>query len=87
MTAQMFPSTVVSPQLLAVLEQLSPELRQQVFDFAEFLGQKKNEPVELKCVWASQAPGSLADFPEFEEVVEAGRKICEGEDVVVEAIG
>jgi hypothetical protein len=43
MTAQMVPATVVSPQMLGVLEKLSPELRQQVFDFAEFLGQRQDQ--------------------------------------------
>jgi Protein of unknown function (DUF2281) len=43
MTAQMVPTTVVSPQMLGVLEKLSPELRQQVFDFAEFLGQRQDQ--------------------------------------------
>lgn len=43
MTAQMVPTTVVSPQMLGVLEKLSPELRQQVFDFAEFLGLRQDQ--------------------------------------------
>lgn len=46
MTAQMVPTTVVSPQMLGVLEKLSPELRQQVLDFAEFLGQRQDQVVD-----------------------------------------
>ncbi|MCM1982996.1 DUF2281 domain-containing protein [Lyngbya confervoides] len=52
MTAPMVPSTVVSPDLLAVLEQLSPELQQLVFDFAEFLVQRQDQVVEVQLVKA-----------------------------------
>jgi Protein of unknown function (DUF2281) len=45
MTAQMVPTTVVSPQMVGVLEKLSPELRQQVLDFAEFLVQRQDQGV------------------------------------------
>jgi Protein of unknown function (DUF2281) len=50
MTAQMVPTTVVSPHMLGVLEKLSPELRQQVFDFAEFLGQRQGQVVDEQSV-------------------------------------
>jgi Protein of unknown function (DUF2281) len=52
MTAQMVPTTVVSPQMLGVLEKLSPELRQQVFDFAEFLGQRQGSVIDEQSVKA-----------------------------------
>jgi Protein of unknown function (DUF2281) len=56
MTAQMFPTTVVSPQMLGVLEKLSPELRQQVFDFAEFLGQRQDRVVGDQLAQAVKPP-------------------------------
>ena len=61
MTAQMVPSTVVSPELLAVLEQLSPELRQQVFDFAEFLVHRQDQVVEAQSVKAAK-PKRIRDL-------------------------
>jgi Protein of unknown function (DUF2281) len=56
MAAQMVPTTVVSPQMLGVLEKLSPELRQQVFDFAEFLGQRQDQGGDDKSAQPVKPP-------------------------------
>jgi hypothetical protein len=63
MTAQIVPTTVVSPQMLEVLEQLSPELRQQVFDFAEFLVQRQNKLAQDQSVATLGEAVSVAGKP------------------------
>jgi hypothetical protein len=61
MAAQMVPTTVVSPQMLEVLEKLSPELRQLVFDFAEFLRHSQDQVIEAQSVKAAK-PKRIRDL-------------------------
>jgi hypothetical protein len=61
MAAQMVPTTVVSPQMLEVLEKLSPELRQLVFDFAEFLRHSQDQVIEAQSVNAAK-PKRIRDL-------------------------
>jgi Protein of unknown function (DUF2281) len=42
MTAQSVQNSLIPESVLVTLQALSPEQRQQVFDFAEFLVQKQN---------------------------------------------
>jgi Protein of unknown function (DUF2281) len=42
MTAQSVQTPLIPESVLVTLQALSPEQRQQVFDFAEFLAQKQN---------------------------------------------
>jgi Protein of unknown function (DUF2281) len=48
MTAQTSEAILIPEDVLAVLQALSPERRQQVFDFAEFLGQKQEQADQSK---------------------------------------
>jgi hypothetical protein len=43
-TDEVTESILIPEDVLAILQALSPERRQQVFDFAEFLGQKQEQP-------------------------------------------
>lgn len=61
MTAPMVPTTVVSAQMLAVLEKLSPELLRQVFDFAEFLEHRQDQVAEAQLVKAAK-PKRIRDL-------------------------
>ncbi len=43
MAAPMGSTTVGAEDVLGILQRLTPELRQQVFDFAEFLVQRQHK--------------------------------------------
>ena len=48
MTAQVVSSSLISDEMVMILQNLSPDLRQQVFDFAEFLAQRQNKTGVMK---------------------------------------
>ena len=54
MTAQVVSSSLISDEMVMVLQNLSPDLRQQVFDFAEFLAQRQNK---VEAVKPKRVPG------------------------------
>ena len=53
-TAQVVTSSLISDEMVTVLQNLSPDLRQQVFDFAEFLAQRHNK---AEAIQPKRTPG------------------------------
>jgi hypothetical protein len=48
MTTEVASSSLIADEMAIVLQNLSPDLRQQVFDFAEFLAQRQDKTEVVK---------------------------------------